>query len=78
MRRTVCFRHPEVVEDGLTGTLVDDDDPDAMAAAIGGLLADPDVYQRVAQQREALLGKHDWSTIAASMVEGMHRLATAG
>jgi glycosyltransferase involved in cell wall biosynthesis len=73
-----AFAMPELVEDGVAGTLVDDDDPDALAAAIGGVLADRDVYQRVAQQRETLLRKHNWSTIAASMVEGMHRLATAG
>jgi glycosyltransferase involved in cell wall biosynthesis len=32
---------PEQVDDGVTGSLVDPDDPDALAGALASLLADP-------------------------------------
>jgi glycosyltransferase involved in cell wall biosynthesis len=70
-----AFAMPELVEDGVSGVLVDDDDPDALAAAIGGVLADRGVYQRVAQRRDDVRRRHDWSTVAADMTDAMNRLA---
>jgi glycosyltransferase involved in cell wall biosynthesis len=39
---------PELVEDGVTGLLVDPGDPDALAAALTRLAADPDLRARLA------------------------------
>ncbi len=69
-----AFAMPELVEDGVTGALVDDDDPEALAAAIGGVLADPDIYRRVAERRDDVLRRYDWSTVAADMVAAIRRL----
>ena len=69
-----AFAMPELVEDGVTGALVAGDDPDILAAAIGGVLADPDVYRRVAERRPEVQRKHDWSAIAGRMVDAMRRM----
>jgi glycosyltransferase involved in cell wall biosynthesis len=39
---------PEVIEDGVTGLLVSEDDPDALAEAIVRLITDSDLYNRIA------------------------------
>jgi glycosyltransferase involved in cell wall biosynthesis len=70
-----AFAMPELVEDGVTGALIDDDDPEALAAAIGCVLADRDVYRRVATRRDEIRHRHDWSTAAANMVAAMRQLA---
>jgi glycosyltransferase involved in cell wall biosynthesis len=69
-----AFAMPELIEDGVSGALVDDDDPDKLAAAIGGVLADPEMYRTVAQRRDDVRRERDWSTVAAGMVDAMRRL----
>jgi len=40
---------PELVEDGVTGFLVPPKDPDALAAALQKLIADPELRRRMGQ-----------------------------
>lgn len=42
--------NPEVVEDGVTGLLVEPDDPSSLAGAVGRLLADTDLRERLARE----------------------------
>jgi glycosyltransferase involved in cell wall biosynthesis len=58
---------PEVVgTDGVTGLLVEPDDPGALAAAIGRLLDDDELRRRLgASGRERVLGRFTWQVTAA-------------
>ena len=56
-----------VVEDARTGLLVPERDPAALAAAIGGLLRDPDRRAGLgAAGRAAILARHGWGAAAAA------------
>jgi glycosyltransferase involved in cell wall biosynthesis len=46
---------PEVVHDGITGLLVPEHDPDALAIAIGRLLDDGELRCRLARNARALI-----------------------
>jgi glycosyltransferase involved in cell wall biosynthesis len=46
---------PEVVRDQETGLLVPEDDPSALAAALGSLIADADLRARLAAAARALI-----------------------
>jgi glycosyltransferase involved in cell wall biosynthesis len=46
---------PEMLEDGVSGCLVPPDDPGALAAAVGGLLGDPDRAKALGEAAEARL-----------------------
>jgi glycosyltransferase involved in cell wall biosynthesis len=63
-----AFAMPEIVDDGVTGLLIDDDDPDTIAGAITRLLEDPDAYTRVAAHRESLLERFSWDSVARRIV----------
>jgi glycosyltransferase involved in cell wall biosynthesis len=67
-----AFAMPEIVEDGVTGTLVRSDDPDELAGAIHRVLSDGEIFDRVAAARVGLLRRHTWAnaanSIAASIV----------
>jgi glycosyltransferase involved in cell wall biosynthesis len=66
-----AFAMPEIVEEGVTGALVDSEDPDELASALDRLLGDPDVFTRVAAARPALLTRYSWNTVAKSMIDRM-------
>jgi glycosyltransferase involved in cell wall biosynthesis len=56
---------PEVIEDGVTGFVVPRGDSQALAAAIGALLADPDRGKRMGRAgRERALRLFDWDRTA--------------
>src|SRR5207247_278471 len=65
------FAMPEIVEEGVTGALVGSEDPDELAAALNGLLDDPEVFTRVAAARPALMARYSWPAVAKSMVDHM-------
>jgi glycosyltransferase involved in cell wall biosynthesis len=71
-----AFAMPEIVDEGVTGALVDSDDPDELAAALDGVLADAGAFGRVAAARSELARRYDWRTTARSMVERIE--ATVG
>ncbi len=60
---------PEVVEDGVTGVLVPPDDVPALAAAIGGLLADAARRQQFgAAGRDWVAARYAWPGCVATML----------
>jgi glycosyltransferase involved in cell wall biosynthesis len=66
---------PEVVDDGVTGTLVPADDTQALAAAINSMLQDPDTMQAMgARGREKVARQFTWERVAQKIVGGYHRL----
>jgi glycosyltransferase involved in cell wall biosynthesis len=61
---------PEVVEDGVTGLVVPRGDADALARAIGSLLADPERRRQMGQAgRERALRLFDWDRSAQQFEE---------
>ena len=61
---------PEVVEHGVTGLVVPRGDADALAGAIGSLLADPELRRRMGQAgRERALRHFDWDRTAEQLEE---------
>jgi glycosyltransferase involved in cell wall biosynthesis len=66
---------PEIVEDGLTGLLVERSDPQALADAILRLLSDPyqrDAMARAASERASTM--FSWNRIAEDLLEKYERL----
>jgi glycosyltransferase involved in cell wall biosynthesis len=61
------FAMPEIVQDGVTGILIDSHDPDELAVALERLLADSGVFTRTAAARPALLARYDWAAVADSI-----------
>ncbi len=61
---------PEVVTDGATGLLVPKGDAGALAAAIGRLLADPELARRMGERgREMVLARFSWERHGREMME---------
>jgi alpha-maltose-1-phosphate synthase len=57
---------PEVVADGVTGLLVEPDDPPALASALNALLADPVRAAAMGQAgRDRAVAEFGWDTVAA-------------
>jgi glycosyltransferase involved in cell wall biosynthesis len=69
---------PEVVEDGTCGFVVPKGNADALAEAIGRLLADPELRARMgAAARERALRLFDWD-IAARAFDSLYRQVLSG
>lgn len=61
---------PDVVDDGETGFLVPPSDPDALAAALDRLLADPALAARMGEAGRALVrGRFSWPELARRIEE---------
>jgi phosphatidylinositol alpha-1,6-mannosyltransferase len=60
---------PDAVREGETGILVDPDDPQAVAAGINALLADPDLRRRFgAAGRRAVETFYNWDRVARDLI----------
>jgi glycosyltransferase involved in cell wall biosynthesis len=69
---------PEIVLDGVTGLLVPAGDPDALAAAIEQLLADPELALRMgAAGRLRVVERYSWDVIAEQALGHYRRLIEA-
>jgi phosphatidylinositol alpha-1,6-mannosyltransferase len=69
---------PEAVHDGVTGMLVDAEQPDAVAAALTGLLADPELRHRLgAAGRRAVEERYNWDRVAADLARIGHEAGAA-
>ena len=65
----------DTVEDGGTGRLVAPRDPDAVADAVAGVLADPDRGARWGQAgRRRAVERYDWTSVAAATEEALERI----
>ncbi len=70
---------PEVVRDGETGFLIPQADADGYARRIETLLADPDLYERVAGQAHAQATReYNWESYFARMTELYQELTDQG
>ncbi len=59
---------PETVQDGVTGTVVDGTDVDAVVTAVGAYLADPELAARTgAAGREWVAREWRWDRLAARL-----------
>jgi glycogen(starch) synthase len=59
----------EIVEPGVTGVTFPHSDPDALAGAVGSLLADQTFARKVAKQARSMVAeRYGWATIAARTV----------
>jgi len=56
-----------LVDDGITGHLVDSRDPGDYAAPIAGLLADPDAAAAMGARAEGASRRYAWSMTAARL-----------
>ena len=65
---------PELVEDGVTGVLVPPGDPQALAAALARLAADPEQRARLGRQgREQVRAQHDIHANVAALAALIER-----
>lgn len=66
---------PEVVEDGITGIIVEPQNVKAIAEAIEKLVLDKDLRKQYGQQgREMVINKYDWNKNVNTMIEIYHEL----
>jgi starch synthase len=63
---------PELVEDGVTGLLVEPDDPSALAEAVTSLLADPARAEAMGMEARRRVEERD---PAREFAEGIRRIA---
>ncbi len=64
-----CCAMPELIEDGITGRLVAPNDPDALAEALSGLLADPSSTQEMGHAAHArVLARLTWDQVVERLV----------
>jgi glycosyltransferase involved in cell wall biosynthesis len=68
---------PDIIKDGRTGVLAPEKDPDALAAALIGLLSDPDRAETLGRQGHAFVRKEfSWENIV-SLWEAFYAKASA-
>lgn len=63
-----AFAMPEIITPGRNGALVDDDDPEALAGAIAGVLEDDDLYERCARDAGAVAERFTWARSAGQVL----------
>jgi len=63
-----------LVQDGVTGFVVPDQDPEALADRLTRLLGDPDLRLRMGKQAAAYARTFDWENVAVQIAEVYRRL----
>lgn len=62
---------PALVEDGVTGLLVEPSDPSALAGAVDALVADPDRRRSMGRAaRRTAVAERSWAAVLARIIEG--------
>jgi glycosyltransferase involved in cell wall biosynthesis len=64
-----AYAMPEIIEPGTGGALVDDDDPDALAAVIAETLENDQLYERCAANAPAVRSHYTWERAAGQVWE---------
>jgi len=62
-----AYAMPEMVAPGVSGALIDKDDPAELAAAIAGVLASDDIYEQCAVRAPAMARYFSWERMAAEV-----------
>lgn len=59
-----CCEMPYLIEDGVTGKILKEDDPDLLASLIHDLLRDTQIKQNVANKQQWYLDTYSWDKVA--------------
>lgn len=66
-----AYAMPEMVTPGVSGALIERDDPYELAAAIAGVLADDDIHKQCAARAPQIASYFSWERAAREMVDLM-------
>jgi len=66
-----AYAMPEMVTAGVSGALIERDDPDELAAAIAGVLADDEMYQQCAVRAPQIASYFSWERAAREMADAI-------
>lgn len=66
-----AFAMPEIIEDGVTGYLLDRDDPVALAELITKALESDQLYENIQARQEATQSYFSWRRVASDMLNTM-------
>lgn len=72
-----AYAMPEIIEDGVTGALVDSDTPEVLAETILRTLKDDSIFEEVARRAPAVAEKFSWSTTAQTILEVVQEASPA-
>jgi glycosyltransferase involved in cell wall biosynthesis len=64
-----AYAMPEIVTPGVSGALIERDDPNELAAAIAGVLADDDIHKQCAVRAPQMASYFSWERAARQMVD---------
>jgi glycosyltransferase involved in cell wall biosynthesis len=62
-----AYAMPEMVTPGVSGALIDKDDPEELAAAIAGVLASDEIYEQCAARAPRMAGYFSWDRMAGEI-----------
>lgn len=66
-----AYAMPEIVTPGVSGALIERDDPDELAATIARVLADDDIYKQCAARAPQMASYFSWDRAAREVVDVM-------
>jgi len=66
-----AWEMPYFIEDGKTGALIDDDNPEVLAEKMHAILSDDTYQKNVQQRREQYIREYSWDTVAQRMIKVM-------
>ena len=66
-----AYAMPEMITPGVSGALIERDDPDELAAAIASVLADDEMYKRCAVRAPQIASYFSWARTAREMVDAV-------
>lgn len=64
-----AFEMPYFIEQGVTGELIDNDDPETLARIMNNVLSDDDMKQNVINKRKEYEHYYSWSRVCADIAE---------
>ena len=64
-----AYAMPEMITPGVSGALIERDDPNELASAIAGVLADDDIYKQCAARAPQMASYFSWERAASEVVD---------